>query len=353
MRKRAGIYIHIPFCKRRCFYCHFVTLPQDEQSIERYTGALLKEIRLKSAPGINIDSVYLGGGSPSLIGERFIFSIMEVLHTCFNIDPGSEISIECNPEDLSVEKLQAIKTAGFNRLSIGVQSFQSKDLQYLKRTHTVRQSLDSISNALITGIDNINLDFLIGLPTQTIKSLSGNFDYLMKFNIPHVSCYLLEQVPGKKVSESMEQKLFKYSRNRLTGSRYIHYEVSNFCKNAKECRHNLKYWKNRDYLGIGLSASGYENGVDSKNVNSLDLYIRKLNQHKLPIGRIKKIDPIAREIVVGLRLLEGIPSSTLTHRRAELNMLLDNRFLINRGRKIAVHPEKILLLNEILSYLID
>lgn len=317
-----------------------------------YTVALLKEIHLKAAPEIIIESVYLGGGSPLLISDKYIFSIMETLHDCFNIDSDAEMSIECNPEDLSAAKLQVIKEAGFNRLSIGVQSFQSDDLEYLKRSHSARQSLDSIGNALAFGITNINIDFIIGLPTQTLKSLTENYRYLSHFKIPHVSCYLLEHVPIKKVSEIQQQKLFDYSRKRLNELDYLHYEVSNFCFAGKECRQNLRYWKNQDYVGIGLSASGYEDGVDYKNVGILDSYIRMLNENEFPIGERKIIDPMIRKIVVGLRLLEGISLNSFMHRKKELVMLLDHHFLVKNRQRISVNPDKIFLLNEILSYFI-
>jgi oxygen-independent coproporphyrinogen-3 oxidase len=352
MKNKAGIYIHVPFCKRRCFYCHFLTLAYDEKSVGPYVDALKKEIRLKSNPGFIVDSIYFGGGSPLLISDRYIFYIMETHHACFSIVSRPEINIECNPEDLTKNKLRAIQEAGFNRLSIGVQSFQNEDLEYLRRNHTVSQSLDSIKTTQDIGINNINVDFIIGLPSQTIKSISGNFSYLSTFDIPHVSCYLLEQVPRENVSEDMEQKLYDFSRTWLKDHDYLHVEVSNFCKTGYECRHNLKYWENQNYLGFGLSASGYEDGVDYKNVRSMDRYIRLLNINKLPIGTKKKINPATRKIVVGLRLLKGISLSSFNHRENELDMLISNHFLVKKRNNIAVNPEKILLLNEILSYFI-
>ncbi|MCK4835926.1 MAG: radical SAM protein, partial [Candidatus Aminicenantes bacterium] len=258
--------------------------------------------------------------------------------------------IECNPEDITIEKLRVLKKAGFNRLSIGIQSFIEGDLKYLQRGHSVNQSLEAVSSALEFSFSNLNVDFIIGLPTQNEKSLDLNFSHIERFNIPHVSCYLLENVLPSRSSEESQYILYNFTRKRLKA--FIHYEVSNFCRPGFECSHNLKYWKNQDYIGIGLAASGYENETDYQNLDQMDLYIDSISQNKLPVKEVNTLNPVNRKIVAGLRLLEGVSLSSFQYHKKELEFLLTENLLIKVGKKIAVNPEKILLLNEILAYFI-
>ena len=192
--KKTGIYIHIPFCKRTCFYCHFVKHKYNNVLVEKYIDALVKEIRLSSNHDYVIDSIYIGGGSPSLLNERQISAVIASVYENFNVDKTVESTIEMNPEDVSNDKLQFLKETRINRLSIGTQSFLKKDLDYLQRTHTVHQSIKAIEQTLAAGFDNINIDFIISLPTQTKKSLEGSFAILKDYEIPHISAYILEEV---------------------------------------------------------------------------------------------------------------------------------------------------------------
>jgi oxygen-independent coproporphyrinogen-3 oxidase len=325
-----------------------VKYPYSSAYSDQYITAVNKEIGLKSPKNYQIDSVYFGGGTPSLLEKNQIFSILNSLHKHYSIKETAEITIECNPEDLSKEKFRSLKSLGFNRLSIGVQSFVKEDLKYLCRNHNELQSERAIGEALESGFTNLNIDFIIGIPNQNTVSLDKNFSYLRKYKIPHISCYLLEIDEGYNSTSKNEQKLYHYTRNVLKSHGYIHYEVSNFCRPGFESLHNLKYWKNKDYIGIGLSASGYENDIDYKNVNAMNEYLMMISRNILPVKESQKFDQELRKIVVGLRLINGIPISNFTNFKKELELLISNDLLRKNNLNVYVNPQQILLLNEIL-----
>jgi len=260
--------------------------------------------------------------------------------------------MELNPEDIDQKKLDDLKYLGINRLSIGVQSFSQADLQYLKRSHGTEESYSAINTALKIGFNNINLDFIIGIPGQTQKDLTSNYDWASKHRIPHISVYLLEHVDRRGIDDAHDHNLYYFSKKYLGQMGYTHYEVSNFSSEGYQSFHNLKYWKNQDYIGLGVSASGYENGLDYKNHCQFNLYSQNLKSGKLPVDTINKLDPTSRKIITGLRCLEGIPINHFRSFESELADLIGNQLLIKKNNRIAVHPQKILLLNEILTYFI-
>lgn len=297
-----------------------------------------------------IDTIYLGGGSPSLLNEEQLSMIMSAIYRYFNIENKSEITIEANPEDITCEKLSYIRKNGINRLSVGVQSFVEKDLLYLKRNHSVIQSIKAVENALNAGFSNINLDFIIGLPVQTQKTLKYNFSKLKDFEIPHVSAYILEEVKKDKYSENRDNELYFFTKNYLESIGYIHYEISNFSKKGFQSKHNLKYWKDKNYIGIGLSSSSYENRIDYKNFSNFKDYFKKIENKKIPYKESKTIEHDKRRIITGLRLIDGISIENFKNYKNALNFLISNNLLINKKSKVAVNPDKILVLNEILTF---
>lgn len=318
--------------------------------MDQYIRALVEEIRLRSNPGYIVDSIYIGGGSPSLLQERQAAAVVGAVRDHFKMEPSVECTMEVNPEDVSQSKLRCWKDIGINRLSIGTQSFVQEDLNYLKRTHNVSQSIKAIENALKMGFANMNTDFIISLPTQTRQTLKDNFAVLRKYNIPHVSAYLLEEVEESEEKNTRDSELYFFTRDFLSELGYTQYEVSNFSKTEFQSRHNLKYWKNESYIGIGLSAAGYERGLDYKNTIDFDEYFEKINQRKLPHAEMAASRFNVRPIIMGLRLLEGIAIDYFSDSREELEFLLSNGLLVRRDYRIAVNPGKLLLLNEILTY---
>ena len=350
MRDSAGIYIHFPFCKRKCFYCHFTKFTYEKELVDKYLNYLVKEIHLRSNLNYKIDTIYLGGGSPSLLNEEQLSMIISAIYRYFNIENKAEITIEANPEDLTYKKLNYIKKNGVNRLSIGIQSFVKKDLVYLKRNHSVKQSIKAVENALNAGFSNINLDFIIGLPAQTQKTLEYNFSKLKGFDISHVSAYILEGIKKDKYSEERDNELYFFTKDLLEFIGYTHYEVSNFSKKGFQSKHNLKYWQDKNYIGIGLSASSYENRIDHKNFSNFKDYFKKIENKKIPYNESKTIEHDKRRIITGLRMIDGISIENFKNYKNALNFLISNNLLVKKKSKVAVNPYKILVLNEILTF---
>lgn len=349
--KKTGLYIHFPFCRRACFYCHFFKKKHRPALAAIYLRYLEREIRLRRDPGLPLDTVYIGGGSPSLLTAPQISALLKTAAKNFQIDEKNEITLEANPEDLAAPQLMSFRRAGVNRLSIGVQSFQERDLRFLKRTHSAAQSMQAIEQARDAGFTNISLDLIIGLETQTSKSMELNFRQIEKFIPAHVSVYILEGVP-RQAADERDARLYFQARQSLLDLGYDHYEVSNFCRPHKASRHNLKYWKNQPYIGLGPSAAGFLDGRDYRNHPDLKKYYAGLDKGILPEQKTAPLPPALRRIITGLRLLDGIPASAFKSFSTPTDFLLAEGFLTRRDKNIAVPPQKILLLNEILGYFV-
>ena len=359
--RNAGIYVHFPFCRRACFYCHFFKKSFRPATAADYLKRLAMEARLRRDVALSADSVYIGGGSPSLLAAGQISMLLEILAGHFALASRAEVTLEANPEDVFPPRLRELRRAGINRLSIGVQSFAERDLRCLKRTHDAARAIQAVAMARAAGFANVSVDLIIGLPTQTKKGLEGNFRMIEEIKPAHVSVYILENVPSKRpplgggprpADDARDARLYFQARQALLDLGFKHYEVSNFCRPGKASRHNLKYWRNEPYVGLGASAAGYLDGRDYRNVSNLKKYGDAVRSGKLPVIRTRQMAPEKRRIITGLRLLDGIPSSSFASFPTETNFLLREGFLVRRNRNIAVPPEKILLLNEILGYFI-
>jgi oxygen-independent coproporphyrinogen-3 oxidase len=348
---KTGLYIHFPFCRRACYYCHFFKKKYGPEAAAACLEHLGREIRLRSDPRLSVDTVYFGGGSPSLMSAGQASGLLGAVARNFALSSRAEITLEANPEDLIPARLKELRRAGINRLSVGAQSFQERDLRFLKRTHDAGQGRRALETARDAGLANVSLDLIIGLPTQTKKSMEANLRVIETTKPAHVSVYILEGVPHP-ADDSRDAHLYFQARQALLGFGFEHYEVSNFCRPGKASRHNLKYWRMEPYIGIGPSAAGYLDGTDYRNISDLKKYASAVGSGKLPLARTKPLDPAQRRIITGLRLIEGIPAPALEPFAANRNLLLSEGFLVRRGRNIAVPAEKILLLNEILGYFI-
>ncbi len=350
---KAGIYIHFPFCRRACFYCHFFKTKFRPDLGDGYLRHLEAEMTMRRDPGLAVDSIYIGGGSPSLLNAGQVSGLLEHAAKSFRIDKQSEITLEANPEDLDLSRLKGLRAAGVNRLSIGTQSFQDRDLRFLKRTHGAAQAVRAVEMAREAGLANISIDLIIGLPTQTARSLEANFHAAETLKPSHVSVYILEGVPRPE-TDDRDARLYFQARRALLDLGFEHYEVSNFCRPGKASRHNLKYWRMEPYVGLGASAAGFlpDGGGDTRNVSDLERYAIAVTKGKLPLLKTRPLDPVKRRIVTGLRLLAGIPASAFRAFSAETAFLLQEGLLVRKNRNLAVPPKKILLLNEILGYFI-
>jgi oxygen-independent coproporphyrinogen-3 oxidase len=351
----AGLYLHFPFCRRACFYCHFFKRGFRAAAAASCLRLLRRELRLRRDPALRVDSVYFGGGSPSLLAAGQVASLLEAAARSFALDARAEVTLEANPEDLSPALLRGLCGAGVNRLSVGVQSFQERDLRFLRRGHDAAAAIAAVAMARDAGFANVSLDLMIGLPAQTARSMELNFRLVAALRPEHVSVYILEDAPlpaGAASSPERDARLYLQARRALSGLDYGHYEVSNFARPGRASRHNLKYWRMEPYVAVGPSAAGFLAGRDYRNVADLGRYGELLKSGRLPEARSKPLDPALRRVVTGLRLLEGVPSVALDPFREQAEFLLQEKLLVRRGGNIAVPAQKILLLNEILGYFI-
>ncbi len=313
-----GLYIHIPFCKKKCNYCDFCSFVRDEETIFEYLKSLEKEIIFHSSlitHHLSLVTIYIGGGTPSLLNCQNLEYLFKSVLDNLDISKVQEISFECNPESITEEKLKILKRFGVSRLSIGLQSMDDNILRFLGRVHTKDEFLKKYEIARKCGFENINVDLIYGIPGQTLKILEDTLKSLIKLNPEHISAYCLTVEEGtnfKKICISVNDddsaSMYEFTIDYLTGSGYNHYEISNFAKKDFECRHNINYWRNGEYLGLGCSAVSYLNGIRRKNTSDLELYIKTAGNTTAPeeieINNDEKT--LSEKIFLGLRMSEGI-----------------------------------------------
>ena len=319
---KAGIYLHIPFCKTKCIYCDFYSVTKREDSIEKFIECLAKEIELNKNNLLNyqFDTIFFGGGTPSVLTEPQLEKILTTLHKYYNLDKNIEITLECNPGEISGEKLKNFRNLGINRLSIGFQSFNNNTLKFLGRLHNAEQSILTYNEARKAGFDNINIDLIYDIPKQKLKDWKDDLFLGTSLQPEHISAYsltvekntaLYSMVKNKIVSmpsETMDKKMFLSTIEYLENKNYNHYEISNFCKDKKNCRHNLHYWKLEPYLAFGPGAHGFDGKKRWWNKKSIDFYIESLKKEILPIQSeeiLTNKDSFNENIMNGLRLTEG------------------------------------------------
>jgi oxygen-independent coproporphyrinogen III oxidase len=317
----AGIYIHIPFCRRACHYCnfHFSTSLKGKND---FLEALLKEVVLQEdyLSGSRVETIYFGGGTPSLLDGGELQSILSALHQHFDVMADAEVTLEANPDDITTEKLSHWKNAGVNRLSIGVQSFFEDDLRWMNRAHSAQQAKDSIKLSQDMGFSNLTIDLIYGTPTLTDKNWNTNMETAIDLGVPHLSCYALTVEEGtalevmikkNKVAATdteVQARQFTQLMNRLQAEGYEHYEISNFALPGKRSRHNSSYWSGKKYLGLGPSAHSF-NGVSRQwNVAGNALYVHALKRNELPFEKEELTDRqrFNEYIMTSLRTMEGL-----------------------------------------------
>lgn len=344
-KERLGIYVHIPFCERKCYYCGFLSFDdREEEDRERYVSYLLREIELwgrATSSRYLCDSIFIGGGTPSLLKTGGISEIMEKLRDVFPMSEEAEVSIEGNPNSLTSEKLKEYKEAGINRLSIGVQSLHDETLKRLGRVHRREDVFRAYEDGRRAGFDNINLDLMFGVPDQKFSSWARDVEEVLKLNPEHLSLYSIQLEEGSRFyedyrlgdlefpSEKEDRKMFHYAVKELKDAGYDHYEISNFGR--RKCKHNLKYWSFDNYLGIGLGASSYADGMRSRNLSTIELWEEKIEEGHIPVDREGRIrdsrkDAVAIYCFTALRKKEGIDFK-------EFKELFDEEFSdYHRGR---------------------
>ena len=337
-----SLYVHIPFCLRKCRYCDFLSAPQTDIDRERYVKALIREIKTqKDCPaGRPVDTVFFGGGTPSVLSADQIGRIIDALREVFLILPDAEVSLETNPGTADFEKLSAFKEAGINRLSMGVQSMHDEELHLLGRIHTAEQALEAFKTARAAGFDNINIDLMSALPGQTFDSWADSLRQAVEWRPEHISAYSLIIEPGTPFSalydagelpplpdEETDRKMYHYTREYLAQHGYGRYEISNYALKGRECRHNSGYWTGHPYLGFGIGAASYVNGARFSNIPDFETYIVEMEKAGIPAEIEQVYEKIRTEIhslteqekmeefmFLGLRMTAGVKTSDFASR---------------------------------------
>lgn len=317
----AGLYIHIPFCTKRCLYCDFFSNTEMKYK-EPYLSAVIRELELRKdyLEGEPVETIYFGGGTPSQLQAADFSRIFEAIHRLFDVSPCVEITLEANPDDMTPGYIAGLQTLPFNRVSMGVQSFKEEDLRFLNRRHNREQALLAVDLCKKNGLENISVDLIYGLPGQTLEEWKQNLDTVIRLDIPHISAYHLIYEEGTAlyklkeagkitpVDEDLSVALFTSLIDQLTANGYLHYEISNFARPGMLSRHNSSYWIGKKYLGIGPSAHSYNGQNRQWNISSLPGYLQAIDKG-VPDIEIENLDINTRYndfIITGLRTMWGI-----------------------------------------------
>lgn len=326
-KEELGIYIHIPFCMQKCLYCDFVSYINKSECVKEYINCMIKEIQSYDFKKYNITTIYIGGGTPSFIESDYIKEIINVIQNKLEKNDTRwediEITIEANPGTITLEKLNDYKTAGINRISLGLQATQDRLLKQIGRIHNYKDFLEAYELLKRVGFNNINVDLMIGLPNQSIKDLKESLEKIIKLDPNHISVYsliiedgtpiskLLDEEKIKLPDEEIERQMYWYVKNKLELNGYNHYEISNFSKKGKESKHNLNCWKQKQYIGIGAAAHSYFKDIRYSNTNNIEEYIKNIKENN--IEKNKKIeekqtieDKKNEFMMLGFRMIEGV-----------------------------------------------
>lgn len=322
MRGGMELYLHIPFCVKKCAYCDFLSFPSGQELQRRYAKRLMEDIDCmgKKYGDIPVDTIFIGGGTPSVPESRLIVDLMEHVNRAFQISDGAEISMEANPGTVTREKLKEYRRAGINRISFGLQSANDRELKLLGRIHTWAEFLESFALARECGFTNLNIDLMSALPGQTCKSWKDTLKRVTDLEPEHISAYSLiieEGTPfgekygseeGRKLlpDEDSEREMYHETKRFLRECGYERYEISNYAKPGRECRHNIGYWTGVPYLGLGLGASSYMNGSRFAVSSDMKQYLEEKPGTFTDVEKLTKKDMEEEFFYVGLRMVSGV-----------------------------------------------
>ena len=337
--KNIGIYVHIPFCQQKCNYCDFISFANKQEFKEKYIEALENEINHCEQEDLAVNTIYFGGGTPSYLPSDYIIRVLNAIRKRFVIQEDCEITIEVNPGTVDRKKLESYFQNGFNRISIGLQAVQDRLLKVLGRIHTYSEFEKCYQEAKEVGFQNINVDLMLGLPTQSVEDLKESVQTVINLEPRHISLYSLilekDTVLEKQVREGIyalpqeeeERKMYHLAKKLLEQKGYIQYEISNFAQKGFESKHNLNCWKQDEYLGFGLAAHSYFNRTRFSNTENLNQYIQNQKEN-VQINERQNAEMQRKEyMLLGFRLLEGISISEF-ERKFEINPLFYFRFEI-------------------------
>jgi oxygen-independent coproporphyrinogen-3 oxidase len=318
----AGLYVHIPFCSSRCSYCDFATGIYQSELAAAYVFALAREIRSSAYNGANVDTIYFGGGTPSLLSPAQLDHLLSTLHDTFKIDAASEITLEINPGSADPEKLRAFRSLGINRASFGAQTFADAELAKLGRSHCAADTLKTFADLRRAGFANVSFDLIAGLPGQTLEGWRRNISQALELGPEHLSFYLLEVHSGTPLAEHIRRGIqpepdddlagvmYQWMLEQASEAGYEHYEISNLCRPGFHSRHNVKYWIAEPYYGFGCSAHSYDGQLRRwSNQRVVLKYVQMIESHQSPIVEEQQLTPAdvrAEALFLGMRLMQGV-----------------------------------------------
>lgn len=332
--KEIGLYIHIPFCKQKCYYCDFTSYANKEELVERYIKCLKKEIlqyanenKIMSEHGLEeryvIKTIYIGGGTPSAIDEMYIINVLDTIKDNFKMRDNVEITIEVNPGTVNKDKLESYRECGINRLSIGLQAVQDDILKCIGRIHTYKDFENTYEYAREVGFDNINVDLMINLPNQTLDDVKESVKTILSLKPEHISVYSLILEPNTKMyelinsktltiaSDETERQMYWYVKDTLERHKYNQYEISNFTKSGFESKHNMDCWNQKEYIGVGASASSFMENKRYSNISELEKYIENIekgtpNKNLVLEEFLDEESKMDEFMMLGLRKIDGV-----------------------------------------------
>lgn len=356
-----GLYIHIPFCVKRCHFCAFYLVMQEERRIERFLGALEIELAFYAAQlnraGQQVSTVYIGGGTPTAVSSAQLAKVLARVATKFSLTMDCEVTVEATPESLTTEYLDRLREAGATRLSMGIQTFEEQERIRLGLSSTEEEATVGIGLVKQAGFTNFNLDLIYGIPGQTVLSWERTLRHACELEPTHLSCYALTLEKGTRfesafrrgeldlIETEVERQLQAQAITLLDVAGYARYEISNWLKPGQACRHNRRYWQGQDYIGMGPSGQSYLSGYRFGNVANLDQYCRQLENGGMPVAVREQLSIVQQEkerVVFGLRLLEGVPINSVERImndpvwEASLASLLEEDYLVQTSSRLAL-----------------
>jgi oxygen-independent coproporphyrinogen III oxidase len=357
----AGLYVHIPFCDKRCDYCDFVTFADKADAVAPYLAALENEMSFHA--GTPVETIFIGGGTPTALPAAQITRLMSSIRRTFDVTALGEATVEANPESATDERLAAYRAGGINRLSIGLQSADNATLARLGRLHDFDGFLNAYRRARAIGFANVNVDLMFGLPGQTILDWRDSLARVIDLGPDHVSAYALKVEPGTRFHRDqveadgdLQADMYLMASEMLGAAGFVHYEISNFARPGRESRHNLRYWLNQDVIGVGVSAAGYRNGVRRKNTPRLQSYLESCRAGRLPEADDVRLDDAERareDLMLQLRLERGVDAAALRRSGVpNLDVFLSQGLAVEKDGRFALRPAGWLVSNQLFQHLV-
>jgi oxygen-independent coproporphyrinogen-3 oxidase len=367
----SALYIHIPFCVRKCIYCDFFSVPFDAAIAMRYITAVVRELDLVRDTAGELTTIYIGGGTPTTVPTLTLIRLLRKIKDSFRISPGAEITMEANPGTIDKEKLRALSGAGVNRFSIGVQSFHDNELALLGRIHRFEDVTKALAAVRYSGVTNLSIDLIYGIPGQTLEDWSHNISQALEILPEHISAYeltpergtpLYEMISEEKLKKPDEEtiiEMYYHTIDRLTHAGYTQYEISNFAQPGFQCRHNLNYWNRGQYCGIGAGAHSFIEDRRIKNVSNIEKYIEFMSTGLPAVEESTEIsckDAIAELIFLGLRKREGLNIRNFReHRGIDIvkasEGLIGEGLLVSDGEYVRLTRKGIIISNTVITKL--